>query len=134
MTTRPTTNKLDTSVFYDTALLILRWVTAGTLIYGHGAVKITHIIQGNYAFMDPIGLGAVPSLFLAAFAEGICAFFVAIGLYTRAASAILVINFLVAFFSAWDQGALLYLGVFTSILLMGAGQYSFDRLITRKTK
>lgn len=130
MTIRSTSSQSQyrTTVFGDVALLILRWVVAGTLIYGHGAVKITHIIHGNYAFMDPIGIGAVPSLFLAAFAEGICAFFVAIGLYTRAAAAILVINFLVAFFTAWDQGALLYLGVFIAILLAGSGKYSLDQL------
>lgn len=128
MATRSSTNKFKSTVFRDAALLILRWVAAGTLIYGHGAVKITHIIHGNYAFMDPVGLGAVPSLFLAAFAEGICAFFVAIGLYTRVAAAILVINFLVAFFSSWDQGALLYLGIFASIFLIGAGSYSVDQL------
>lgn len=110
------------------ALLVLRVVAAGMLIYGHGAVKITHMIHGNFAFGNPIGIGVVPSLILAAFAEGICSFFVAIGLYSRIASFILVINFIVAFFSSFDEAALLYLAIFILICLTGAGRFSFDQL------
>lgn len=110
----------------DAGLLILRWVAAGMLIFHHGAVKITHMIHGNFAFGDPIGIGVTASLVLAAFAEGICSFLAAIGLYTRIASAILVINFIVAFFASWDERALLYLGIYLAVLLIGAGKYSLD--------
>lgn len=128
MTIGTTSTIYKNTTLGDAALLVLRWVAAGMLIYGHGAVKITHIIHGNYAFMDPIGIGSVPSLFLAAFAEGICAFLVAIGLYTRIAAAIVVIDFIVAFSVSLHELALLYLVIFLAILLTGAGRFSLDHL------
>jgi putative oxidoreductase len=115
-----------TPVKSDVALLILRLVAGGMLIYGHGAVKITHMIHGNFAFINPIGIGVVPSLILAAFAEAICSFFVAIGLFTRIAAFIVCIDLGVAFFSTFDQLALIYFVIFIALLLIGAGKYSFD--------
>jgi putative oxidoreductase len=123
----PTVSRKN-AITHSTALLILRVVAAGMLIYGHGAVKISHMIHGQFAFADPIGIGIVPSLILAAFAEGICAFFVGIGLFTRIAAFIVCIDLGVAFFTSFDQLALIYLVIFVALLLSGAGRFSFDHL------
>jgi putative oxidoreductase len=110
------------------ALFILRVVAAGLLWYGHGYVKLSHIAAGNFHFVDPIGIGAVPSLFLATFAEGICTVFVFIGYYTRPAAFIVMINLTIAYLTMFDEAALLYLLLFTMIFLLGPGKLSLDSL------
>lgn len=96
---------------------------------------MVNVINGNFQFGDPIGLGPEVSLILAAFAEGICAIFVIFGCYTRLASLIVMINMTVAVlfyhFPAGDafggmEPALLYLLLFTGIFLLGPGKYSLD--------
>ena len=51
----------------DFGLLFLR-LTAGAMMMGHGFGKVSARIAGKPAFPDPIGIGPVPSLALAAFA------------------------------------------------------------------
>lgn len=78
----------------DTGLFILRLVFGLVLLYGHGFEKMTVILGGQeIQFMDPIGIGANTSYYRAAFAEGICALQVILGLFTRVATLILSINF-----------------------------------------
>jgi putative oxidoreductase len=110
------------------ALFILRVVAAGLLWYGHGYVKLSHIAAGNFHFLDPFGIGPVPSLILSAFAEGICTIFVFIGYYTRLAAFIVMINLTTAYLTGFDEAALLYLLLFTVIFLLGPGKLSLDSL------
>ena len=49
------------------ALLILRIVFAGSMLYGHGLGKLTRLIEGNLSFSNPIGIGEGPTFFLAVF-------------------------------------------------------------------
>ena len=51
------------------ALLLLRIVFCGAMIYGHGLGKLNKVIGGNLKFSDPIGIGEVPTLYLAVFSE-----------------------------------------------------------------
>ena len=51
------------------ALLLLRIVFAGSMIYGHGLSKFNKLIEGNLSFADPIGIGEAPTLILAVFSE-----------------------------------------------------------------
>lgn len=123
---------------HDTGLLIIRLVFGLVLLYGHGFEKMTVIISGQeIQFMDPIGIGASTSYHMAAFAEGICAILLILGLFSRIASLILSINFLVIFifhaFIAGDDFAVLelrffYLFSFIGITLTGPGRYSLDYL------
>lgn len=118
------------------SLLILRVVTSFAMIYGHGWGKLMNVLNGNFQWMDPIGLGPTVSLILAAFAEAICAFLVLIGYYARAAALVLVINMSVAFFffhlynnDPFDgnmEKALLFLAIYLTIFLLGPGKYSID--------
>ena len=80
------------------SILILRLVAGFVLLYGHGFGKLSTIFTGQeIKFFDPIGIGANLSFYLAAFAEGICAILLMLGLFTRYAAIVLAINFLVIF-------------------------------------
>jgi putative oxidoreductase len=93
-------------------------------------------------FPDPIGLGSSTSLALAIFAEVACAILIAVGLLTRAAALTLIILMSVAFFVV-HKGALsgpssgelafVYLAGFVTLLIIGAGQFSFDAKLSSKT-
>ena len=124
--------KLNALVNEHITVLLLR-LGAGAFILTHGIPKIMNVLSGQFRFGDPIGLGPELSLILAAFAEGICGFLVLIGLGTRFASAILVINMAVAGFIAHagdpfgqKEKALLFLIVFIITTLLGSGKYSLD--------
>lgn len=133
--------RLNSSVlseFVDpkTSAMILRVLVAFFMIYGHGFGKVMNVVGGNFQFLDPIGIGPEASLILAAFAEGICAFLIIIGFWTRLASLILVINMAVAVFfhhiPAGDtfgdfESAALYLVAFLVIFLLGPGKLAVDK-------
>lgn len=118
---------------YDLGLLVLRLI-AGVGILTHGWPKVQKVIEGNFQFGDPIGLGPEVSLILAAFAEGICSILLILGLVTRLALIPLIINMAVAFFivhAGDDFGtkelSLLYLGMFVTLFLTGPGKISADQ-------
>ncbi|SMO49877.1 DoxX family protein [Gracilimonas mengyeensis] len=118
------------SVHYS--VLLLR-IGAGLFIFTHGLPKLMKVINGDFGFADPIGIGPELSLILAAFAEGICGLFVTLGLWTRIASFILVINMAVAVFFAHagdpfsqKEKALIFLLMFMVTLFTGGGKYSID--------
>lgn len=125
----------DISALVNTnlSILILR-MGAGLLIFTHGWPKLMKVFNGDFAFADPIGIGAGLSLVLAAFAEGICGFLVTLGLGTRFASIVLSINmFVVVFFAHADdpfstkEKGILFLLLFLVISLTGGGKYSLDK-------
>jgi len=119
-------------------LLILRLVAALVLLYGHGFEKLSVIFSGQeIQFMDPIGIGPSLSFYLAGFAEGICSILLILGLFSRIATLILSVNFLVIFifhaFMAGDSFAVLelrffYLFTFIALTLTGPGKISLDYL------
>lgn len=117
------------------SILLLR-IGAGLLIFTHGLPKLLKVINGDFSFGDPIGIGPEMSLILAAFAEGICGIFVTLGLWTRFSALVLSINMAVAFFFAHagdpfgqKEKALLFLLMFVVILFVGGGKFSFDKKI-----
>ncbi|HZW65726.1 MAG TPA: DoxX family protein [Hanamia sp.] len=128
----------------DIGLFILRIVFAFAIFYGHGFSKLSLIFGGQeIQFMDPIGIGAKLSFFLAAFAEGICAIFLLVGLFSRLASFILVLDFVVIVwfhaFVAKDgfnvlELRFLYLFCFIALLFTGPGRISLDQLLFSKKK
>ena len=63
-------------------LLILRFVfSIGLMTHGYG--KFLRVINGNFKFSDPIGIGITPSLILASFGEFIAPIFIIVGWKTR---------------------------------------------------
>ena len=132
----------DWKIGRDTGLLIFRLIFGLVLFYGHGFEKLSVILSGNEIhFMDPIGIGESTSYHMAAFAEGICALLVILGLFTRVATLILSINFLVIFifhaFIVGDGFAVLelrffYLFAFIGLTLTGPGRFSLDYLFFQR--
>ena len=65
------------------ALLILRIVFAGSMLYGHGLRKFNKLVEGDLSFSNPIGIGEAPTLILAVFSEFIAPIFIIIGYKTK---------------------------------------------------
>jgi putative oxidoreductase len=129
------------SKFRDLGLLLLRATTGLYLALGHGWGKIAGGPEqwaGLGGTMKIFGLGFVPTFwgFMAAFAEFFAALLVVLGLFTRPAALLVVINMGVAATAhmngAIDGGpemALLYGFIFLSLVLIGPGKYSFDKQV-----
>ena len=85
------------------------------------------------SFGDPLGIGEVPSLFLAVIGEFACPILLILGFKTRLASIPPAITMMVAAFivhanDPWgrQEFPLLYLVGFIAIFLLGSGKYSLD--------
>lgn len=126
----------------DIALLILR-IVIGVFMLTHGAGKFEKLFLSDepIQFADPLGIGAVASLILVVFAEVFCSLLLILGLGTRIGAITLFINMLIiAFIVHMNDGfgrqefALLYGLVYLTIILIGAGRYSLDHLITNNKK
>jgi putative oxidoreductase len=123
----------------DIAILLLR-VGIALLMLTHGLAKLNGLLAGGEVkFMDPIGIGVLPSLLLAIFAEVFCSICVLFGFATRFAVIPLIITMLVAIFIAHghdafekQEPATHYLLVYLFLLISGSGKLSIDYLITRK--
>jgi putative oxidoreductase len=123
----------------DLGLLILR-AGVGLMLALHGYGKVSDLFAGKTDFPDPLGIGSVPSLALAAFAEFLCALLVVIGFKTRWSAIPPVITMLVAAFvihadDPWGKKelALLYAVGYLALVFTDGGAYSVDAwLRTRK--
>lgn len=121
------------------ALFILR-LASGALMITHGWGKLLKLFgDAPITFGDPIGLGPELSLMLAVFAEVLCATLIIIGLATRPATIPLIITMLVAAFVVHIDDPfpkmelpLMYLSMYLTLLITGAGKYSLDYLFSRK--
>jgi putative oxidoreductase len=106
----------------------------------HGTGKLITLLEGGpIEFADPIGIGPAASLVLAVFAEFICSLFLIFGVATRFAAFPLIITMLVAGFVVHandvffvKEKAFLFLIVFITIAIAGAGKISVDNWIYRK--
>lgn len=127
----------------DIGLLIFRLTLGFVLLYGHGFGKLSIIFSGQeIQFMDPIGIGASLSFYMDAFAEGVCSILLILGLFSRFASLVLTVNFIVIFifhgFILKDgfeilELRFLYLLPFIALTFMGAGRFSLDNYLFKKT-
>lgn len=122
----------------DMALLVMRIIGGGFML-AHGIPKLMKLFGGGeIQFANPFGIGAGPSLALTVFAEVLCAALVLIGLKTRLATIPLIITMLVAAFMIHGADpfgkkelALMYLGVYTALLMLGSGKYSVDGALAK---
>ena len=127
-------------VYADSWLLLLRLGIAGAMLT-HGYPKVVKIMEGNFQFADPIGIGAPASLILAAFAEFLCSLLLLLGLTTRLAATVLLINMLVILLiqhgsDPFDRKELplLYLLGYGTLLFFGGGKYSLDAVFFNSAK
>lgn len=116
------------------ALLLLRIVFAGSMLYGHGLSKFYRLIEGDLSFANPIGIGEAPTLILAVFSEFLAPLFILVGYKTKIFSFFPAATMFVAAFIihlsdpfARKEKAILFLIGFIVIMMMGPGKYSIDR-------
>lgn len=117
----------------DLSLLIFR-AGLGIMMLTHGYPKFQRLINGEFSFGDPLGLGVEASLILAVFAEFFCTILVTLGLFTRYAAIPIMFTMVVAWqvvhsddsFGTQEKSALYFL-CFLIILISGPGKYSLDK-------
>ena len=120
-------------ILLNLGILILRFgFSIGLMTHGYG--KLLRVINGNFKFSDPIGIGIAPSLILASFGEFIAPIFIIIGWKTRLFTIFPALTMLVAFTIAHDgdpfsrkEKSLMYLIAFIVIYFIGPGKYSVDK-------
>ena len=117
------------------AVLVLR-LSFGFLMIPHGYDKMQEFIKGNHDFPDPLHVSPIISHGLTVFAEFFCSVLLFFGLFTRPALVILIGCMAIVSFSIHGsdplgdkEHALLYLFVYLSIFLTGAGKFSIDSKI-----
>ena len=119
----------------DFGLLVLRVLLGASMLWLHGWGKVKGFSSMFHRFSDPFGLGPEVSYVLAAGGEFFAAGLVVLGLFTRFAAFWTACVMGVAFFMVHDAAlsgprsgemALLYLIGFASLVITGAGRYSFD--------
>ncbi len=123
----------------NVALLFLR-ITVGVLMAHHGYGKLIHFDEYSAKFMEFLGLSASVSLGLVVFSEFFCSLLLIVGFFTRLALIPLIVTMIVAAFKAHNadifgegEMAFLYLAVYVSLLLKGAGKYSADKFLFNKS-
>ena len=120
-------------VSIDLGLLLMRVsFSVGMMTHGYG--KFLKLIQGNFEFSDPIGIGSTLSLILTVIAEFIAPILIILGWKTRIASLFPTITMIVAFFIVHDgdpfsrkEKAFVYLIAFLTLYFTGPGKYSLDK-------
>ncbi|TXN35596.1 DoxX family protein [Flagellimonas hymeniacidonis] len=124
---------MKNNILIHLGLALLRIVPAAFMLT-HGLPKFQKLISGNTEFVNPLGIGQAPSLFLTVIGEFICPILLIIGFKTRWAAIPTVITMLVAglvYHGADPFGkkelALLYATIFIVVFLLGPGKYSVDR-------
>lgn len=121
--------------YMDVALLLLR-LSVGPFMLTHGIPKLMRFFgEDPVRFSDPIGLGMIPSLVLAVFAEVICSVLLTLGFFTRWVALPLIMTMSVATFVVHGgdgfgsmETALLYLLIYVFLFAAGPGRYSLDYL------
>lgn len=114
--------------------LLLFRLGFGVGMMTHGYGKLLKVLQGNFDFADPIGLGPAVSLVLTAFAEFIAPIFIIIGWKTRWAALFPMLTMLVAFAITHDgdpfsrkEKSFVYLIAFLALYFTGPGRYALDK-------
>lgn len=123
----------STNTSMDFGVLLLR-LGVGAMMLVHGIPKLGMLISGNWAaFQDPLGIGNFLSLMLCVGAEFGCSILIFLGLFTRLASLLLIINMCVALFlvlglSGWgaQELAAIYLLIYLTLFYTGPGKFSLD--------
>ena len=120
-------------------LLMLR-VTVGAFMLSHGIGKFSKLFGDDpIKFADPIGVGVTASLTLTVFSEVFCSWFLIFGIATRLAAippliTMLVVVFIVHLNNGFDKQELplLYVVVYLTIAITGAGKISIDNWVYKK--
>jgi len=130
----------DDSDLTSMSLLVARLWFALAMLFNHGFDKLGHFKEIVGAFPDPLGLGQEASLVLVIFAEVFGSLLLAVGLFTRIAAALLVVDMFVAFLMVHKAGmtggelAFLYLAGYVALVIAGGGLFSLDTIAFSNVK
>ncbi len=121
---------------FNFALLVQRVVTGLLLLIGHGLPKISNFSELSGSFYDPFRIGHRYSLILVILAELFCSMFIVLGLFTRIAAFIIVVDLSIAVFiyhhgqpfKNVELGAIYLASVFT-VMIIGPGRVSVDGMM-----
>ena len=122
------------------ALLVARLWFGLAMLFNHGFDKFAHFKDIVGTFPDPLGLGQEAGLILVIFAEVLGSLLLTVGLFTRIAASVLVIDMFVAFLmvhkTAMQGGeqAFLYLAGYVMLVIAGGGLFSLDTIVFSKTE
>lgn len=130
----------ERSLLENIGILELRVWLGVVLFAKHGLEKIVHFNEMRQHFPDPLHVGPAIGFLCAFTADAICSILILVGLFTRIAVLIVLINLAVVFYFmhnlsfAGDHAEVvyLYLGGYLAILFLGPGRYSFDSLLYRQ--
>jgi len=117
----------------DLGLFIMRvGFSVGMLTHGYG--KFLKVIQGNFEFGDPIGIGPTFSLILATIGEFVAPILIILGWKTRLMTLFPTLTMLVAFVIAHDgdpfsnkEKAFVYFFAFLTLFFTGSGKYAIGK-------
>jgi len=122
-----------TKSYFNFSLLFFRVVLSASLLT-HGYGKFLKLINGDFEFADPLGVGAIPSLFFAVLGEFIAPIFIIFGFKTRWASLVSIFTMAVITFVVHaddpfkgKEKALLFGIGFILLFLQGPGKFSLDK-------
>ncbi len=117
----------------DLGLLLMR-VGFSLSLMTHGYGKFIKVLEGNFQFGDPIGIGSIASLILAMFSEFIAPIAIILGWKTRIATLFPTITMLVAFTIAHSgdpfstkEKSFLFLLAFITLFFTGPGKFALGK-------
>lgn len=130
----------DSPTINNIVMLLVRIFVAVAMIISHGLPKLEQFMAGGeIKFYNFLGIGANTTLILAIILELICAFLIMIGLFTRAASLILILVMAVAAFGhhyadpfSVKESSLLFLSLFALIFTFGPRKFSIDTMLSNR--
>ena len=131
------------SALTNLALLVLRLWLGAAMFFNHGLEKLIHFKSVAPGFPDPLHIGHPVSLALVLLAEVVGSILLVLGLLTRLAALLLVIDLFVAFLmvhktalSGSNSGelAFIYLSGFIVLLIAGGGMISTDMVVFGRSK
>ena len=121
---------------FNVASLVLRLTFGLLLCINHGFEKLLHFSKLEYTFADPFHIGHRWTLVCTIFSEVFCSLLLTLGLFTRIAALILVIEFAVIAFLIHKGSSLgsreldlVYLTGFFAVLMVGPGRVSVDGMM-----
>lgn len=120
-------------------ILCLRLIF-GVLFFIHGLDKMVNFNELSLTFPSVLGLGSYMTLMISIFCEFCCSLFLISGFLVRIMLVPMMVSMAVAFIDVHDamlpegELALIYLIVFTILLVTGPGKYSLDYLVDMKFK
>jgi putative oxidoreductase len=123
-------------------LLALRMLVFLPVFMKHGIEKLFTFNHMAQNFLDPVGIGPVPTLAIAMIADGVCSLLIVAGLGTRWAAFYSLCNL----FAAWaiphhfvllehspagaaGEAIFAYMAACVVLILNGSGKFSIDALI-----